>query len=376
MLKFQKYLFRDAARAFIIIMLTLLVLALLAQGLTWTEILQDNRQGLFIYFKIVGLGAPKALALLVPLALFIACLWSLHRMQKDAEIVVVQATGMSNWQVASPLLRLACLVAVGHLVLNLWIQPNAQRAMRDALVDIRADLASSLIRPGQFSSSGPDLTFYARDRRGDDLQGLLISDSTNPDDVVDYLAQAGRIENVDGKPALIMRTGQIHRPGASGDLSILLFEQYVFDLTPFIKEDTDTVLEASDRFLPELLNIDETNYIDVQSKDEFFAEANLRLTAPLLNIAMAFLAVIAIIGGEYRNSKYIWRIGRVTLWALALIIMHIVLKASAENTPLLSIGLWLVPIIAGVIAGSYYLNGIGQRRIYQGLAQPDLAERA
>ena len=374
MLKFQKYLFRDALRAFAIIMLTLLVLALLAQGLTWTEILQDNRQGLLIYFKVVGLGAPKALALLVPLALFIACVWSLHRMQKDAEIVVVQATGMSNWQVASPLLRLACLVAVGHLVLNLWVQPNAQRAMRDTLVEIRADLASSLIRPGQFSSSGPNLTFYARDRRGDDLQGLLISDSTNPDDVVDYLAQAGRIENVDGKPALIMRTGQIHRPGASGDLSILLFEQYVFDLTPFIREDTDTVLEASDRFLPELLRIDETNYIDVQSKDEFFAEANLRLTAPLLNIAMAFLAAIAIIGGEYRNNKYIRRIGRVTLWALALIIVHVVVKASAESTPLLSIGLWLIPTIAGFLTGRHYLNEFRHKHLFRAKPAPDAAE--
>lgn len=361
MLQFQRYVFANAARALLIIMATLSVLALLAQGLTWAEILQDNRQGLLIYMKIVGLGAPKVLALLIPLGLFIAILWTLNRVQKDAEITVVQATGMSNWQVASPMLRLACIVAVGHLVLGLWIQPTAQRDLREALLDARSDLASALIRPGQFTSSGSDLTFYARGRMGDQLQGLMISDSSNRAEVVDYLAESGRIGSVEGKPVLIMRNGQIHRPDADGDLSILLFEQYLFDLSPFVREDTDTVYEASDRYLHQLIDIDETNYVDVKSRDEFIAEFHHRLTAPLMNLVMALLAVSAILGGEYRASGQLKRIGQATLAALGLTILHLVLRAEAENVPAFIALLWIIPIAAGVAIGTNYLFRLGRR---------------
>lgn len=361
MLQFQRYVFADAARALLIIMATLSVLALLAQGLNWVEILQDNRQGLLIYMKIVGLGAPKVLSLLIPLGVFIAVLWTLNRVQNDAEITVVQATGMSNWQVASPMLRLACIVAIGHLVLGLWIQPTTQRDLREALLDARSDLASALIRPGQFTSSGSDLTFYARGRLGEQLQGLLISDSSDKNEVVDYLAETGRIGAVEGRPVLIMRNGQIHRPEPDGDLSILLFEQYLFDLAPFVREDTDAVYEASDRYLHQLVRIDETNYVDVKSQDEFRAEFHHRLTAPLMNLVMALLAVSAILGGEYRAAGRFRRIGQATLGALGLTILHLVLRAEAENVPAFNVLLWLVPIMAAGLIGANYLFRLGRR---------------
>ena len=144
MSKVQTYLFYEVLRAVVIIVGGLAMLALLAQGLARTDLILENRQSALTYFYIVMLGAPQVIALLTPLALFVAGVWSLNRIHKDSEIVVAQAAGMTPWQIASPIMRLAALCAVAHLAVNLWVQPSAQRAMRETVSEARADLAAAL----------------------------------------------------------------------------------------------------------------------------------------------------------------------------------------------------------------------------------------
>ena len=91
MTKVQSYLFYEVLRAVLIIVGGLALLALLAQGLSRTDLILENRQSALTYFYIVMLGSPQIIALLMPLALFVAGVWSLNRIHKDSEIVVAQA---------------------------------------------------------------------------------------------------------------------------------------------------------------------------------------------------------------------------------------------------------------------------------------------
>ncbi|HRJ00907.1 MAG TPA: LptF/LptG family permease, partial [Hyphomonas sp.] len=128
MTKIQAHLFRQVLSAVVIIVGGLVMMALLAQGLSRTDLILENRQSALTYFYIVMLGSPQVIALLTPLAIFVGAVWSLNRIHKDSEIVVAQAAGMTRWQVASPIIRLAVMCAVLHLGVNLWVQPAAQRA--------------------------------------------------------------------------------------------------------------------------------------------------------------------------------------------------------------------------------------------------------
>ena len=364
MLSFQKYLFTDTARVLLVIIATLAVLALLAQGLSYIEIIQENRQSITVYTKIIVLGAPKVLALLMPLALFVASAWSLNRIHRDAEIIVVQATGMTHWQVASPLLRLASIMVVLHLALNLWAQPAAQRELRDSLIEARTDIATSLIRPGQFTTTGA-LTFYARGRQGADMVGVFISDARDPAKVVDYIAEKGRIQMVDGKPAFIMSNAQIHQKDEKGELSILDLDRYKYDLAPLVREETDIVYEAADRYLPDLIWLDPTNYVDAKSRDDFTAEVHNRLTSPLLNIAMVLLAIWAVLGDDYSKLGYGRRIARASVFAGLLIILHIVANSESKNEPLVNILQWLLPLGTIIGLGLRHFTDITQSRILE-----------
>jgi hypothetical protein len=52
-------------------------------------------------------------------------------------------------------MRLAAGTAFLMLVLNLWVQPAAYREMRRELFEVKADLAATLVREGEFTQPAP-----------------------------------------------------------------------------------------------------------------------------------------------------------------------------------------------------------------------------
>lgn len=370
MTKIQAHLFRQILQAVVVIVGGLVMMALLAQGLSRTDLILENRQSALTYFYIVMLGSPQVIALLTPLAIFVGAVWSLNRIHKDSEIVVAQAAGMTRWQVASPILRLALMCAVLHLAVNLWVQPLAQRNMREAVAVARADLAAALIRPGQFTTNGERLTFYAREQVGGELRGVMISDMTDPDYPTDILARTAALVTVEGKPTLVLRDALSQQLDENQQLSILEFDQYMFDLTDFMKEDSELILKASDKFLHELFFVDRKDYFQNKEADAFLAEANARLTTPLLNIAMALLAIVAVLGGDFSRQGYGRRIGYATGGASLVLVVQLALQSASADDPALNTAQWVAPIgVIGGLSWVYFRRGrhIGMRQRASGL---------
>lgn len=364
MTKIQVHLFRQILQAVVIIVGGLVMMALLAQGLSRTDLILENRQSALTYFYIVMLGSPQVVALLTPLAIFVGAVWSLNRIHKDSEIVVAQAAGMTRWQVASPILRLALMCAVMHLAVNLWVQPAAQRTLREAVAMARADLAAALIRPGQFTTNGERLTFYAREQVGGELRGVMISDMTDPAFPTDILARSAALVSVDGQPTLLLRDALSQQLDENMQLSVLEFDQYMFDLTDFMKEDAELILKASDKYLHELFFIDRKDYFQNKEADGFLAEANARLTTPLLNIVMAMLAILAVLGGDFSRQGYGRRIAIASAAACVILVVQIALQSAAAGDPALNFAQWAVPLAAlGGLCWVYFGRGrhIGKR---------------
>lgn len=356
----QRYLFNRVLRSVLIIVGGLTLLAILAQGLSQTDIIVENRQGAITFFKIVALGVPQIVALLTPMAMFVATIWAMNRLHRDSEIVVAQAAGMTRWQVSSPIIRLAVLGAVIHLGVNLWVQPSAQREMRLTVNEARADLASSLVRPGQFTTPDANLTVFAREQQGPDLVGVQIAERVGQSDARDYLAERGRFIEIDGNPAIVMYNVQIHFMDENDVLNILYSEQSTFDLSPFVKEDGKLIYKASDRFLHELLFIDRSSYNERQNELEYLSEANSRLSSPLIGIAMAMMAILAVVGGNFSRRGYSRRIVIASVGALLLIIVQLSVQSGSGSDPMLNIAQWMVPIVAIALL-SFILFNRGER---------------
>ena len=369
---FQRYLFRNVLRTLLAIVGGLALVALLTQGLSQDRLnlIVENRQSVVVYLWASLLAIPQIISLLMPIAMFIATSAALNVSHRENEVVVAQASGMSNWQVASPVLRLATLAAILHLGLNLWIQPSASRELRQTVAEASTDLASSLVREGMFMSHGDGLTTFAGKVEGSEITFLVADDSRNPAAEATYIAKTAFISEVEGKPALVLQNGQRQTIRNNGALESLTFQQSPLELGAFINDQKAIVLEESDRYLPELFYPDLTNYYDNKNVDMFLAEGHARMAAPLLNFAMAMLALYAVLGGDFSRRGYAKRIAVASGAALMLRLAAFAATSAAGDDANLNIVQYALPIlVVGLISFFYFfLPALKRRRLGTGPA--------
>jgi lipopolysaccharide export system permease protein len=131
-----------------------------------------------------------------------------------------------------------------------------------------------------------------------------------------------------------------------------------------MKEDSELILKASDKFLHELIFVDRKDYFQNKQIDEFLSEANARLTTPLLNIVMALLAIVAVLGGDFNRQGYGRRIGIASASATVVLVVQLALQSAAAEDPMMNIAQWVLPILLIIILSWVYFGrgrNIGKR---------------
>jgi lipopolysaccharide export system permease protein len=359
---FSAYVFRQALGPLLAILGGLAAIAILTQGLNQLDIIITNRRAGLAFAWVTVLALPQLLSLILPMAVFIAMVYALNRMQNESEIAVAYGAGVSRARIARPILQLAVLAAVAHLAVNVVIQPASYKERREVLYELRTDIASSLIQEGAFTFPADGLTLYARERGGaGELRDVLINDA-RPGEAITYTARAGAIVTIDGAPAMVLRDGQVQRQSADGGVDVLDFDRYVLQMGDTFEDESEMFfLKASDRTLFELFFPDRTAHYDQRNIGRFLAEGHARLSSPLLNIALAMIALAGVLVGEFSRRGYARRIMGAAVWALVVRLGALALTAAATDEPSLNALQYALPIGAIVIAGAT-LGGKSARR--------------
>ncbi|MGA9603412.1 MAG: LptF/LptG family permease, partial [Methyloceanibacter sp.] len=256
---FGRYMFRQAANAFLVILLTLSSVVWLATVLKELDLITSQGQGILLFLQMTLLSLPSLVALIAPNAMLMACLYTLDRMNGDSELIVMTAAGIPVWRIGAPLIALAGLVSFAILITNIFVTPASTRELRTFITQVRGDLISQVLQPGRFSSPENGLTFHIRDRSPNgELLGLLIHDERDPKQIMSYLAERGRIiNNVDGS-YLVMFDGYVERldtGNADKAVQIVALDQNMLDLSEFAPQDSsDKELRPRERYISELIN--------------------------------------------------------------------------------------------------------------------------
>lgn len=355
------YVFRQALGPLLAILGALAAIAILTQGLNQLDIIVTNRRAGFAFAWVTILALPQLISLILPMAVFIAVVYALNRMHSESEIAVLYGAGVSRNRLARPIIQLAVIAAVVHLVINLVVQPWAFEERRKVFYDLRTDIASSLIEEGSFTFPAEGLTLYARSRGGGgELRDLLINDGRT-DPGITYTARAGAIVTVEGAPAIVMRDGQVQRQTEEGSVDVLDFDRYVLKFDGVFEEPDLFFLKASDRTLFDLVFPDMTSHYDQRNVDEFLAEANGRMAAPLLNIALALVALVGVLTGEFSRRGYGRRIMWASIIALVIRLASLMTQAAAADEPQLNPIQYALPLLVIVVA-SMLLTGKTARK--------------
>ncbi|MEO8114014.1 MAG: LPS export ABC transporter permease LptF [Phenylobacterium sp.] len=343
----DRYLLRQLLGPTVFATLALTAVALLSQSLSALDLLVNQRQSALVFMKVTLLAMPQLINMVMPIALFVAALVALNRLHTEQEIVVAFAGGMSRWRVISPAIRLACTVAFIALVMNLFVQPAAFRAMRQELFQVRTDLASTLVREGEFTEPAPGLTVYAQsvDGKGD-MHNLFIHQMKPDGTASTYTADKGRIGKRLGRAVLVMQKGSNQEFSEKGVLNYLTFDEYIFDLAPLSASDEMVHYKPSDRYPHELFFPDLTQDWEKRNRLSLLAEGHARLTSPLYNIAFMTLALAAIIGGGFSRMGYGRRIAGMAAVAALVRILGFVVQAAAEDNAWINLLQYAVPLAA------------------------------
>ena len=343
----QRYIFRQALWPLLISLLGLAVLALLTQSLSTLELVVKNRQSAATFFWITVLALPQLVSIILPMAVLLASLYSLNRLNSDSELIVARATGIGPWEIASPVMRLAALAAIAHLLVNLFVQPASYREMRQSLLDVRTDIASKMVLPGEFSQPVDGLTLYGQSIRPDGtITNVIIHDERGGEAPTTYVAEEGQVIRSPSVAFLVLRRGSIQERVAEDALDVIEFAEHQVDLSDVVAEDTVLRLKKSDKYLHELVH---PTGSDRQRADEYTAEAHTRLSAPLYCLALALIALVFLARGRHQRMGYGRKIAAAAVLGFVLRLVGFSVAAAAEDDSGLNALQYAIPILASLL---------------------------
>jgi lipopolysaccharide export system permease protein len=300
----SRYVFRQTTGALVLILLSLTGVVWIAVALRQLELMTTQGQDVLRFLAMTTLAIPSMMAVIAPVALLIACIHVLNRLNNDSELIVMAAGGMPAWSLLKPLATLAFLISIGIAFVNHLAGPWAQQELKELAVQVRTDLMTQVIQPWRFTSPEAKLTVHIRDRApSGELLGLLMHDGRDPKQVVTYLAESGRIIKQGGAAYLRMDKGHIvRRVDNEPTPQIVAFERYAVDLNQLEQRlDRSLWLKPRERFTNELLwpNVDDPIY--KANPGSFTAELHDRLASPLY--AFAFVLLILAFMGQAQTTR-------------------------------------------------------------------------
>jgi lipopolysaccharide export system permease protein len=361
---FERYVFRQAGGALLIILLTLSGIVWVALALRQLNVVTSQGQDVWMLVKMTTLALPNLMAIIAPFSLLIASIHTLNRLNGDSELIVLTASGATVWSAARPLLLLAALVAMGVGFVNHVAMPWSMQLLRKYIVQVRTDLLTSVIQPGQFTSPENNLTFHIRERAlNGELKGLIVHDTRDGALSQSYLAERGVIVKRDPSNYLIMSDGHIVRRADKAEpAQIIVFDKYAVDLDRFEKKYNESDdLKPRERYLSELLNPDSNSNQWRSAPGKFRAELHERSSNPLYPIAFVMIALAAV--GQVHSIRQSRikqvAIGFVLAAALRLggLALNNIVVLNAAAVPLL----YGLPL--GAILASGWFIGRAQRRL-------------
>jgi lipopolysaccharide export system permease protein len=299
----ERYIFKIAGSAFLVALGVLTAVIWLTQAMRDFDLMTTKGQSLIVFFHVTSLIIPSLLMVIAPIALFIAVLFSLNKLNGDSELVVTASAGFSPFQLFRPFAALLVAVALFSALMSVWAMPASFRALRDAISEVQSDFLTRIVRPGAFNLLDWGLYFHYRERGPDgELLGIFMQDRRDEGQSNVYLAEKGVATKVGDQNYLVLETGTIQRQdkGAAAP-AMLVFDSYALDLSHFGAHGDGAPLRPRERTTGEMLNYDVNEPFVKINEGRFRAELHERFVAPLYALAMGMIAFAAL--GAPRTTR-------------------------------------------------------------------------
>ncbi|TPN79593.1 LPS export ABC transporter permease LptF [Mesorhizobium sp. CU2] len=298
----ERYIMRRALAMFLAALVWTLAIVWTTQVLAKIDLVTDNGQSALTFFEVAALIIPSIIPIVVPFALVVAVAQTLSAMNTDSELAVLSAAGASRWTIARPILLLALAACAFSFVVDNGIDPYARQKNRQLVAASRADLLSLIIQEGTFRKIDEGLYLQIGERLpGNRLGGIFVADSREEGASLVYYAKSGSIVEQKGEKVLMMNDGVINRKSLTGDLSVIRFTSYAFDMSAFLSAANDITLLPKDRTTQYLLNPDPNDKMYQREPGSYRGELNQRFSEWSYSLVFALIALA--VAGDARSHR-------------------------------------------------------------------------
>ncbi|NVP54359.1 LPS export ABC transporter permease LptF [Mycoplana rhizolycopersici] len=345
----ERYILRRTSLMFFGTLLPLLGIVWTTQALTNVNLVTDSGQSMLAFLKLATLILPSVIPIILPFAFVIGVAQTLTAMNADSELTVLNAAGSSRMMIIRPIIYLGVGLSVVSFVVDNFVEPYSRTAVRQMIATAHADMLSSVIQENAFRKVTDGLYVQVSRRKGGGvLEGLFVADTRDPKVEYVYYAREGAID--EKTSALVMNDGEVHRKLPNGDVSVIKFDSYAFDLADLTERAGEATIRAKDRDLPFLLNPDPNDEQVKRNPGAFTAELHRRFTEWTLPLIFGLVALVASVDARSHREARVHPMVTSLLVALA-IRWAMFYAASASETSYYAIPfLYLIPVGVAALA--------------------------
>lgn len=345
----ELYILRRTVQMFLTALVPVLAIIWTTQVLARINLVTDSGQSVGSFMLLATFILPTIIPAVLPFALVIGITQTLTAMNNDSELAVIDAAGAPRHTILRPVLALAAGMAVVSLLMTNFVEPKLRVGVREMIAAAYADLLSTVIEEKSFRRIEDGLYVQISERlSGRVLKGLFVADSRDPASELIYYAREGAVD--EGGAALVMKDGEVQRKSPNGEVSIVRFDSYSFDLSDFSQSRGQARLHAGDRDLGFLLNPDQ-NDPDVQRNlKDYRSELHRRLSTWTFPFVFALISLVICSDARSHREARLHPMAIALTLSLALFWLSNYTVELAGNSLAFVPLAYLVPLGSGLIA--------------------------
>ncbi len=299
----EQYIFRRAGIAAMVTLGSLAGVVWIIQALKELDVITTKGQTIIAYLALTTLAIPMLLLAVIPIALLLATVFAVNTLNSNSELVVINASGASNWILVKPMLILALLCSLFTGIVGHFISPWSLLTLKVFATEMRADLVQVIIREGEFTTVDEGLVFHVAKREaGGVLSGILISDEREAGKSTLFTAAKGYVSRQGEHAYLLLKDGEIQQRSADKDnVTVIKYQSYLFDLSTFAAKIEIGDVRPKERSTPQLLNPDPEDKYFKERPGLYRAQIHERFSEMLW--PFTYVLVMLAFAGQARSNR-------------------------------------------------------------------------
>ena len=275
------------------------MLLLILTGLAWMMQIMSMMKFLLNYgvrfssfVYLTSLMIPFIVSIIVPFVTFIATIFVYNKLISENEVTVLMASGLSPWKIAKPAIKLAAVLTVIHLVLNIWAVPYSQSKFYNTQWNLRYGLAHLKLQESAFTRLANGLVVYVDKVSGKDLNQVMLSDMRDEKSQLLIFAERGKLVSTQHGLSIITDNGSLQMNGNNG-FTTGTFDRFDMDLN-LVNSDSDGSFRV--RRIPTFDLIKSViSQEDARQHQLTLIELCTRLINPFMNLILAIVCTLILL---------------------------------------------------------------------------------